>query len=578
MLISVVRRGEFYNPRDITQVSVAEVDFFNRYQVMPSRLWNIGAAIDGVMYWLPDYASDNQQEAIENEQMLESARQDAIEQAENEALGRSPQAKALLEALTPTEARHYDDNEPTTKEIESMLINRPETQPTVEYRQYDLFGDVVTTVPPTHDAWVGKLTWGFENETVCYNGRSYMENKIDEVATTHGSNDFSVSWEVVEDCSIETGYDDYGYDCDHECEAECECDEIYRECEIGCECDDLCECKDTTCPDCDAYDFDNPPYSVGLGILTKTHSKFIDVAGIWTALKWDTDALRYVYGIAMQTEPFFFGRPIPIAVPIDDCQACVSTTCEACIDSKTCDYCDGACECDGCTAMCYACTPVADREISDCSCSVCNEGSGCLYCRDIAQERQAELISPVFDAADDFEAVQESLDALERVVDYEVNDSCGLHVHVGVRELGLGQLKSVVCAFLDTQGSLKEMIAIDRRCVYRDYAHDLRVSKQDVMACSTRSALSALPRSRYTKLNLEPITESKQTLEFRMHEATKDNEELVNWARFCVGFVSYYSENAYNNEPLEGVIRRAASQVKDGDKVIAFYRYLFESN
>ena len=453
-------------------------------------------------------------------------------------------------------------NEP--KEIESMLMNRPAIAPAIYQQEDDLFGNRVDTAVPTHDAWVGTLTWGFENESVCYEGRDFMLSEIDAVATTNGSDDFNAEWDVVEDCSIEVESYDY---CDHECKAECECHEIERECENGCECDYV----DTVCPECDRYDYDNT-CSIGLSVFSRTHGLYMNVAQIYRTFKWDINDLQNIYGVVVSaTDFYYYGAPIPIYVPVDNCKAC-----EDIEDSEIyCDYCNETCECDGCTQVCYACTDSAYRDESNCSCPVCNSGNGCIYCRDYAADQQAELISPVFDTGKSFHDVEETLDALQEYVDYDVNNSCGLHVHVGIRELSLDQLKSVVCAFLDTQEHLKLLTAPRRRDEYRQYAKDLTVSKASVSACQTRSQLAYLAGGRYTKLNLEPIAEGKQTVEWRMHEATTDNARLTHWARFCVGFVSYYSQNPYNNESLEGVIRRASSHIADGNAVVEFYSYLF---
>ena len=165
-----------------------------------------------------------------------------------------------------------------------------------------------------------------------------------------------------------------------------------------------------------------------------------------------------------------------------------------------------------------------------------------------------EVVSPVLTAdADGFEQVRRVCALLEEH-GATANVNCGMHVHVGVGNKSVDELKNVVRAYGTFQKQIESVLPKSRRADgskarwCRPIWNQInRVQKLDQIRRATTvnelhhfisGAYSS--HGRYSVLNLTKYV-NYGTLEFRQHSGTIDPNKAVNWAKFCVNFVDRYS-------------------------------------
>jgi hypothetical protein len=126
-----------------------------------------------------------------------------------------------------------------------------------------------------------------------------------------------------------------------------------------------------------------------------------------------------------------------------------------------------------------------------------------------------------------------------------VNTSCGFHVHVGARGMGLVAFKNLVKLYARYEETLDGLMPQSRRGNRADYCKSIaRVNFSKVDRAGTVTQLaqeiyrsSGAHAPRYHKLNLEAYAKH-QTVEFRQHSGTVDATKAVNWIVVCLKLVA----------------------------------------
>lgn len=119
-----------------------------------------------------------------------------------------------------------------------------------------------------------------------------------------------------------------------------------------------------------------------------------------------------------------------------------------------------------------------------------------------------------------------SIPALDAVAHCKVDRTCGLHVHVDVRDLDLDQAKAVYRRLIRLQSVLKQLVPPSRR--RNRY-------------CRWRSNLAG--GTRYTAINFRSYSKFK-TIEFRCQSGTTNREKIETWAEICYQLVQWARSEA----------------------------------
>jgi hypothetical protein len=155
----------------------------------------------------------------------------------------------------------------------------------------------------------------------------------------------------------------------------------------------------------------------------------------------------------------------------------------------------------------------------------------------------------------------------------KVNKTCGLHVHVGAKDLTLRQRVNLASQFIRYERFFDLILPESRRA--NRYAASLRKSASATGTTSTKAAEHAILKlmevSCEEEMNrialwdnhharLADAREKHGTFEFRQHSGTTNAEKIVNWVRLVTAFVEvakdkpalpFYSRKLSDEEEME---------------------------
>ncbi len=142
---------------------------------------------------------------------------------------------------------------------------------------------------------------------------------------------------------------------------------------------------------------------------------------------------------------------------------------------------------------------------------------------------RVELVSPVLDWPQGNRQIKTMLLAVRKHA--TINDSCGLHVHVGVQDLERRHFQRLRKLWRAVEWVVTSSLPRKRRAndqCKRGVGH----------------------RSKYYALNMMPMW-VRGTVEFRCHHATMNYRKIVSWVAFCVALVDY----ARSDSPIPAIMR-----------------------
>jgi hypothetical protein len=114
-----------------------------------------------------------------------------------------------------------------------------------------------------------------------------------------------------------------------------------------------------------------------------------------------------------------------------------------------------------------------------------------------------------------------------------VNSSCGLHVHVNSPELYVLRSKQANIDKITTEWGKVEQSVLSY----------MPLSRRSNVNCKAGVNID----DKYQTLNLVPLYNKRQTIEFRAHSATLNYNKISSWIMFCIKFV----DRLITDEPLE---------------------------
>jgi hypothetical protein len=160
-----------------------------------------------------------------------------------------------------------------------------------------------------------------------------------------------------------------------------------------------------------------------------------------------------------------------------------------------------------------------------------------------------ELVSPVLRGYEGLEDLARACRAL-KICGAQVNNSCGLHVHFGARDLRIEHLRQVVRNYLVLEPTLDSLMPSTRRGNANTYCQGLlrgrtlAQAEQAILAATSAEQLSQAANGgdRYHKVNLQSFFRHG-TVEFRQHSGSTDYEKISFWVKFLHNLIDYSGQH-----------------------------------
>ena len=172
-------------------------------------------------------------------------------------------------------------------------------------------------------------------------------------------------------------------------------------------------------------------------------------------------------------------------------------------------------------------------------------GDGSLHCSDYGFS-DTELNSPPLQHPSGLDDLAKACDVIQEL-DWEVNRTCGLHLHIGASRITPAQYIRLIHFYYHYEAAIDKMMPEGRRGNNNSYCHGLqnesfaRVVENFLYPSPEywqRDTLwDHMPRERYSKLGITSAYHDHTTIEFRHHEGTVDYEDMHYWMRFITAIV-----------------------------------------
>jgi hypothetical protein len=160
-----------------------------------------------------------------------------------------------------------------------------------------------------------------------------------------------------------------------------------------------------------------------------------------------------------------------------------------------------------------------------------------------------ELVSPVLRGYEGLEDLARACRAL-KICGAQVNNSCGLHVHLGARDLSIEHLRQVVRNYLVLEPTIDTLVPAARRGSANTYCKSLQrgrtlaQAEAAILGATNAQELSEAANggNRYHKVNMQSFFR-QGTVEFRQHSGTTDFEKISFWVKLLANLVDYSKQH-----------------------------------
>lgn len=153
-----------------------------------------------------------------------------------------------------------------------------------------------------------------------------------------------------------------------------------------------------------------------------------------------------------------------------------------------------------------------------------------------------ECVSPILKGNKGMSSLKAACKALNEA-GATVNRTCGLHVHIGAKNMTNKQISNVYKNYQKLETVIDSFLAPSRR--NNSYAKSLRGLRFD--SCETPYDIASYMGSRYYKVNPEAYRRH-YTIEFRQHQGTTNYEKISKWIKFLMKLCDWSKENVLANE------------------------------
>lgn len=178
------------------------------------------------------------------------------------------------------------------------------------------------------------------------------------------------------------------------------------------------------------------------------------------------------------------------------------------------------------------------------------------------QEFGGEVVGPIL-TIPDFAQLNTVLKALRLPTDWygamlggKVNASCGLHIHVGVKDLTPAQRAKIVRHWYNTTAVIHTFVAQSR--INNHYCAQMNQREVDQVATLLEFATTSQgsfdrTTNKYRSLNVLPFPKIG-TFEFRLHQGTLNATKVRNWVTLLLAFVGGFATE--QQAPLGQTVER----------------------
>jgi len=148
--------------------------------------------------------------------------------------------------------------------------------------------------------------------------------------------------------------------------------------------------------------------------------------------------------------------------------------------------------------------------------------------------RGGEAVSPVLSGPEGLAELALVLEAL-RGAGARVSRSTGLHVHVGASDMTGEQIARFMCAYVDRQDAMDQLVAPSRRSYNApNYCAAMPArEKDDNVASLTANKTAHSYASRYRTVNVTTLTRTG-TVEFRQHQGSLNTTKITSWVKMLL--------------------------------------------
>ena len=155
----------------------------------------------------------------------------------------------------------------------------------------------------------------------------------------------------------------------------------------------------------------------------------------------------------------------------------------------------------------------------------------------------AECVTPALNSNEvGFESLKKCCTAL-KTIGATTNKSCGLHVHIGARNLTDQEFCNVFVNYMMLETAIESFLAPSRRGSNAHWCYSLRRHEYAVLDATTKSEMrQALNYDRYHRVNAEAYNRH-QTIEFRQHQGTINYRKVEAWVKFLGKLVEFSKTN-----------------------------------
>lgn len=170
----------------------------------------------------------------------------------------------------------------------------------------------------------------------------------------------------------------------------------------------------------------------------------------------------------------------------------------------------------------------------------------------ISGDNSNEIVSPVLLGVDGIEQLKKATIALNKA-GAKVNNTCGFHVHLGITDLSLDNIKNLALSHIELENTFDSIVPDSRRGNKNTYCKSLtsiattkRLAIEKIKNASSISNLMNVISTRYVKLNLQAYTR-QGTVEFRQHSGTTTFSKIKSWILICARLIEYTKQNGLVN-------------------------------
>jgi len=172
-----------------------------------------------------------------------------------------------------------------------------------------------------------------------------------------------------------------------------------------------------------------------------------------------------------------------------------------------------------------------------------------------------EVVSPILNDNNFESEIKKVCEGLASI-NAGINQSCGLHVHHGARDLTVETAKNLVKMYKANESHIDSFMPRSRRDNNNQYVRTLEaVSVASIESADDLRDVSYAMGTRYRKINLESFWRHG-TVEFRHHSGTVEASKIINWVKLTRAMLNVANERemgraANLNEFLNNVLGSA---------------------